>query len=70
MGFEHLKPGTYVVQQGEVPGMSFQGITCTSFANKGDGIPNDLIDNANRTVTIQLEAKETVECRFNNTQQL
>jgi hypothetical protein len=42
--------------------MTFQQIICTSFANRGDGIPNNIIDNATRTVTIQLEAKETVSC--------
>ena len=68
--FEHLKPGTYVVQQGEVAGMTFQQIICTSFANRGDGIPNNIIDNATRTVTIQLEAKETVSCAFQSVQQI
>lgn len=69
--FPKLRPGTYVVQQtGDVAGMTFQDIRCNSTANKGSGILNDLIDNATRTVTIHLEAKETDTCEFNYVQQL
>jgi hypothetical protein len=50
--------------------MDFQGTACTSFANSGSGIPNDDVDTATPTVTVHLEPKETVECRFASTQHL
>ena len=63
--FTDLTPGQYVVSEGAVTGWDLTNLSCQS--SGGANVTPDVIDLLNRTVTINLDARENVTCTFTNT---
>ena len=61
--FDDLTADTYVVREDDLGGFALDDLTCT-----GDLDGGNVVDLANRQVSIDLDAGETVACTFSNSQ--